>query len=162
MWVRQEAYRGNIVSESRTILPHGSLRIFDSVDSLLKLHRKTKSIDAFLDDRTDMSTVRRAWSEVRDNIERGSPAPAASKPDSVDSHLTESQTRQAFLSTLTLDAVNSLMALKVHYLCCYAIIVADRHSRTRKPKNARVNASRKISRNPFPPIRIMPRTLCQS
>ncbi|KAI9572604.1 hypothetical protein HD554DRAFT_2202498 [Boletus coccyginus] len=64
------------------------------VESLLKLHRKTKSIDAFLDDRTDMSTARRAWGEVRDNVER------------------EAQTRQAFLTTLTLDAVNTLMALK--------------------------------------------------
>ncbi|KAG8220143.1 hypothetical protein J3R82DRAFT_1169 [Butyriboletus roseoflavus] len=64
------------------------------VDSLLKLHRKTKSIDAFLDDRTDMSTARRAWGEVRDNVER------------------EAQTKQAFLSTLTLDVVSSLMTLK--------------------------------------------------
>ncbi|KAF8557363.1 RhoGAP-domain-containing protein [Imleria badia] len=64
------------------------------VESLLKLHRKTKSIDAFLDDRTDMSTTRRAWAEIRDNVER------------------EAQTRQAFLSTLTSDAVNSLMTLK--------------------------------------------------
>ncbi|KIJ68806.1 hypothetical protein HYDPIDRAFT_107059 [Hydnomerulius pinastri MD-312] len=64
------------------------------VDSLLKLHRKAKSIDSYLDDRTDLSTARRAWSEVRDNVER------------------EAQTRQAFLTTLTVDVVNSLMTLK--------------------------------------------------
>ncbi|KAG6371594.1 hypothetical protein JVT61DRAFT_9304 [Boletus reticuloceps] len=64
------------------------------VESLLKLHRKIKSIDVFLDDRTDMSTTRRAWAEIRDNLER------------------EAQTRQAFLSTLTVDCVNSLMTLK--------------------------------------------------
>ncbi|KAH7883937.1 hypothetical protein F5I97DRAFT_1930151 [Phlebopus sp. FC_14] len=55
------------------------------VDSLLRLHRKAKSIDTFLDDRTDMITARRAWGEVRDNVER------------------EAQTRQAFLTTLTVD-----------------------------------------------------------
>ncbi|KAF9243745.1 hypothetical protein BU15DRAFT_71870 [Melanogaster broomeanus] len=51
------------------------------VDSLLKLHRRAKSIDSFLDDRTDMSTARRAWDELS----------------------TEAQTRQAFLTTLTVD-----------------------------------------------------------
>ncbi|KAH7912985.1 hypothetical protein BJ138DRAFT_1171559 [Hygrophoropsis aurantiaca] len=64
------------------------------VESLLKLHRKAKSLDAYLDDRADLNTARRAWNEVRDNIER------------------EAQTRQAFLSTLTVDVVNSLSALK--------------------------------------------------
>ncbi|KAH0838640.1 hypothetical protein J3R83DRAFT_6965 [Lanmaoa asiatica] len=82
------------------------------VESLLRLHRKTKSIDAFLDDRTDTSTARRAWGEVRDNIERGLSFPITFKPDSVNLLLTEAQTRQAFLTTLTLDAVSSLMALK--------------------------------------------------
>ncbi|KAG9314701.1 hypothetical protein JVU11DRAFT_5510 [Chiua virens] len=77
------------------VLTDSFLNFFqESVDSLLKLHRKTKSIDAFLDDRTDLNTARRAWGEVRDNVER------------------EAQTRQAFLATLTLDAVNSLTALK--------------------------------------------------
>ncbi|KAJ7770818.1 hypothetical protein DFH07DRAFT_255860 [Mycena maculata] len=64
------------------------------VDSLGKLHRKIKSIDAFLDDRTDLSTTRSAWNEVRDNIDR------------------ESQARQAFLSTLTVDVINPLTSLK--------------------------------------------------
>ncbi|KAF9229718.1 RhoGAP-domain-containing protein [Gyrodon lividus] len=64
------------------------------VDSLLKLHRKVKSIDSFLDDRTDLSTARRTWGEIRDNVER------------------EAQTRQAFLTTLAVDVVNTLMTLK--------------------------------------------------
>ncbi|KAF5375014.1 hypothetical protein D9758_000090 [Tetrapyrgos nigripes] len=64
------------------------------VEALIKLHRKIKSIDAFLDDRTDVSTARSAWSEVRDNAER------------------EAQTRQAFLSTLTLDVITPLTTLK--------------------------------------------------
>ncbi|KAG1757960.1 hypothetical protein EDB19DRAFT_1660019 [Suillus lakei] len=64
------------------------------IDSLLKLHRKVKSIDNYLDDRTEVSTSRRAWNEVRDNVER------------------EAQTRQAFLATLTVDVVNALTSLR--------------------------------------------------
>ncbi|KAG2123602.1 hypothetical protein DEU56DRAFT_829349 [Suillus clintonianus] len=64
------------------------------IESLLKLHRKVKSIDNYLDDRTELSTSRRAWSEVRDNVER------------------EAQTRQAFLATLTVDVVNALTSLR--------------------------------------------------
>src|SRR3954449_291848 len=37
----------------------------------MKLHRKSQSIDAYLDERGDLSTTRSAWYEVRDNIERG-------------------------------------------------------------------------------------------
>lgn len=88
----------------------------DSVESLLKLHRKTKSIDVFLDDRTDMSTARRAWAEIRDNIERGSSISLAASR-LVHSLSIEAQARQAFLSTLTVDAVNSLMTLKVRPFC---------------------------------------------
>ncbi|KAG2370245.1 hypothetical protein BDR07DRAFT_1386850 [Suillus spraguei] len=64
------------------------------IESLLKLHRKVKSIDNYLDDRTELSTSRRAWNEVRDNVER------------------EAQTRQAFLATLTVDVVNALTSLR--------------------------------------------------
>lgn len=64
------------------------------VGSLLKLYSKVKSIDGGLDDLTELSTARRAWSEVIDNVER------------------EAQTRQAFLATLTSDVVNALIALK--------------------------------------------------
>ncbi|KAF7306583.1 Glucosamine 6-phosphate N-acetyltransferase [Mycena indigotica] len=64
------------------------------VDSLLKLHKKIKTIDAFLDDRTDLSTTRHTWAEVRDNTER------------------EAQARQAFLSALTVDVLNPLTSLR--------------------------------------------------
>ncbi|KAF8213491.1 hypothetical protein K438DRAFT_1902556 [Mycena galopus ATCC 62051] len=64
------------------------------VDSLLKLHKKIKAIDAFLDDRTELSTTRSAWNEVRDNVDR------------------ESQARQAFLSSLTVDVINPLTSLR--------------------------------------------------
>jgi hypothetical protein len=42
-----------------------------SVDSLVKLHRKTKSTDVYLDDRGDVATTRIVWGDVRDNLERG-------------------------------------------------------------------------------------------
>ncbi|KAJ4476619.1 hypothetical protein J3R30DRAFT_309536 [Lentinula aciculospora] len=64
------------------------------VESLLKLYRKIKSIDSFLDDRSDMSTARVAWAEIRENIER------------------EAQARQAFLHTLNSDIINPLTSLK--------------------------------------------------
>ncbi|KAJ7456631.1 hypothetical protein FB451DRAFT_610867 [Mycena latifolia] len=64
------------------------------VDSLSKLHKKIKTIDAFLDDRTDLSSTRSVWNEVRDNVDR------------------ESQARQAFLSTLTVDVINPLTSLR--------------------------------------------------
>ncbi|KAA1468463.1 RhoGAP-domain-containing protein [Dentipellis sp. KUC8613] len=64
------------------------------IDSLNRLHRKVKAIDAFLDDRVELTSARKAWSEVRDNVER------------------ESQARQAFLNTLSLDVLNPLIALR--------------------------------------------------
>ncbi|KAF8898486.1 hypothetical protein BD779DRAFT_1430902 [Infundibulicybe gibba] len=63
------------------------------VDSLLRLHRKARSMDGSMDDR-DLSTTRSAWGEVRDNIER------------------EAQVRQAFLSTLTVDIITPLTTLR--------------------------------------------------
>ncbi|KAF5312338.1 hypothetical protein D9619_002972 [Psilocybe cf. subviscida] len=64
------------------------------VDSLRKLHRKIKTVDATLDDRSDLSTVRSAWSEVVENVDR------------------EAQTRHALCSTLTSDIINPLTSLK--------------------------------------------------
>ncbi|KAK0473304.1 hypothetical protein IW261DRAFT_1505427 [Armillaria novae-zelandiae] len=106
------------LSASDTHLPaHGPIPLFDAhlrfltdsylsffnerkrieesyVDSLMRLHRKIKSIDSFLDDRTDLSNSRVAWAEIRDNVER------------------EAQARQAFLSTLTVDVLNPLTTVK--------------------------------------------------
>lgn len=42
-----------------------------SVDSLINLHKKAKAADLLFDDRSELSTTRGAWSEVRENIERG-------------------------------------------------------------------------------------------
>lgn len=42
-----------------------------SIDALLRLHKKTKSVDLQLDERTEPTTIRQAWNEVRDSLERG-------------------------------------------------------------------------------------------
>lgn len=42
-----------------------------SVESLNRLHKKAKAFDIYLDDRRDSTTLRQAWSEVRDGVERG-------------------------------------------------------------------------------------------
>ena len=46
---------------------------FLSVDALLRLHKKTKTIDIYLDHGTEPSPVRQVWSEIRDGLERGMP-----------------------------------------------------------------------------------------
>ncbi|KAI0005390.1 hypothetical protein BJV74DRAFT_804021 [Russula compacta] len=64
------------------------------IDSLWKLHQKAKVVDAFFDARIEPNSSRVAWNEIRDNVER------------------ETQARQAFLNTLTVDVINPLAALK--------------------------------------------------
>ncbi|GLB36502.1 putative GTPase-activator protein for Rho-like GTPases [Lyophyllum shimeji] len=64
------------------------------VESLLKLHRKIKSFDTYLDDRGELNTTRSAWHEVRDSVER------------------EAQAREAFCATLATDVINPLTTFK--------------------------------------------------
>ncbi|KAI8983411.1 hypothetical protein BD414DRAFT_81407 [Trametes punicea] len=64
------------------------------VAALLKLHRKSKSVDAFLDDRIDLSTTRVAWNEITDNVER------------------EASTRTAFLENLGSHVIDPLANFK--------------------------------------------------
>ncbi|KAF9262724.1 RhoGAP-domain-containing protein [Marasmius fiardii PR-910] len=64
------------------------------VESLVKLYRKIKSLDSFLDDRSDLNSTRSAWSEVRDNVER------------------EVHARQAFIATLSTDVIQPLTNFK--------------------------------------------------
>ncbi|KAI0374525.1 RhoGAP-domain-containing protein [Pilatotrama ljubarskyi] len=64
------------------------------VAALLKLHRKSKSIDAFLDDRIELTTTRVAWNEVTDNVER------------------EASTRTAFLENLGSHVIEPLANFK--------------------------------------------------
>jgi hypothetical protein len=64
------------------------------IDSLWKLHQRAAAVDSFFDARIEPDTSRAAWNEIRDNVER------------------ETQARQAFLNTLTIDVINPLTALK--------------------------------------------------
>ncbi|KAJ3502317.1 hypothetical protein NLJ89_g8943 [Agrocybe chaxingu] len=74
---------------------HVSRRIEETyVESLKKLYRKIKSADSSLDDRGELSTIRSAWAEVVENVDR------------------EAQTRQALCSTLTSDVISPLVTLK--------------------------------------------------
>ncbi|KAI0287230.1 Rho GTPase activation protein [Russula brevipes] len=63
-------------------------------DSLLKLHQKAKGIDAYFDASIKSSTMKAAWVEVRDSLER------------------EAQVRRHFLSALASDIIQPLTALK--------------------------------------------------
>lgn len=45
--------------------------LLSSVDSLRKLHRKMTSTNASLDDRGDLTSTRRVWGEIIDNVDRG-------------------------------------------------------------------------------------------
>ncbi|OCH92733.1 RhoGAP-domain-containing protein [Obba rivulosa] len=83
------------VSESYLTFFQERKRIEEAyVDALARLHHRVKDIDLSLDERSDLSTTRAAWSEVRDNVER------------------EADTRAAFLGTLTSDIINPLVALR--------------------------------------------------
>ncbi|KAI0735515.1 hypothetical protein C8Q76DRAFT_611686 [Earliella scabrosa] len=64
------------------------------VAALLKLHRKSKSIDAYMDDRIELSTTRVTWNEITDNVER------------------EAGTHTAFLETLGAHVIEPLANFK--------------------------------------------------
>ncbi|KAI0828264.1 RhoGAP-domain-containing protein [Trametes gibbosa] len=64
------------------------------VAALLRLHRKSKSIDAYLDDRIELSTTRVTWGEITDNVER------------------EASTRTAFLENLGAHVIEPLANFK--------------------------------------------------
>ena len=83
--IRPNSLTGRAESELRSTseyawLEHGGGAVNmmqSSVASLLKLHRKSKSIDTYMDDRMELSTTRVAWNEITDNVERGaSPSPS--------------------------------------------------------------------------------------
>ena len=64
----------------------------------MELHRKTLNVDQFFDARLETTTLRSAWSEVRDNVER------------------EAQTRRAFIDSMTHEVVGPLISFKVGFL----------------------------------------------
>lgn len=66
----------------------------NSVEALTRLHNKTRALDNLLDDRAEGTTLRRAWREVRDNLER------------------EADSRSAFLGCLKSDVLPPLSTLK--------------------------------------------------
>lgn len=84
-----------------------------SIDSLWKLHQKAKTVDAFFDARIEPNSSRVAWNEIRDNVERGM-AQYNPKYDPRPTSVIETQARQAFLNTLTVDVINPLTTLKVN------------------------------------------------
>ncbi|KAH9059288.1 Rho GTPase activation protein [Lactarius vividus] len=64
------------------------------IDSLRKLHRKAKTVDAAFNPRAEPTTTRAAWDTVRDNLDR------------------EASTRQAFVDSLDNDVIKPLTTLK--------------------------------------------------
>ncbi|KAF8265573.1 hypothetical protein EI94DRAFT_1804224 [Lactarius quietus] len=64
------------------------------IDSLRKLHGKAKSVEASYDSRTEASTTRQAWDDLRDNLER------------------EANIQQTFVDTLDNDVIKPLKILK--------------------------------------------------
>ena len=128
-----------------------------SINSLWKLHHRAAAVDTFFDARLEPDTSRAAWNEIRDNVERG-----AIQHDSwQDLRLTsvlETQARQAFLNTLTLDIINPLTALKVRYDILARLGILGSNLSERKRKTARESGSKKISKIPLRPIPTTPRT----
>ncbi|KAH9161827.1 hypothetical protein EDB89DRAFT_2080249 [Lactarius sanguifluus] len=64
------------------------------IDSLRKLHRKAKTVDASSDPRAEPTTTRVAWDKLRDNLEK------------------EANTQQAFVDILDNDVIKPLESLK--------------------------------------------------
>ena len=92
------AGRGSRKTSQSLRSPPSSLSIADhphSYESLVELHRKTLNVDQFFDSRLETTTLRSAWSEVRDNVER------------------EAQTRRAFMDSITHEVIGPLISFKV-------------------------------------------------
>lgn len=128
-----------------------------SIDSLYKLHHKTTAIDTYFDARIEPDTSRAAWSEVRDNVERGTSQHNLQQDLRFISVL-ETQVRQAFLNTLTIDIINPLTALKVNDKLLAGLDILDSNLSKRKHKTAHESGSKKISRTPPRPMTTMLRT----
>lgn len=128
-----------------------------SIDSLWKLHHKATAIDTHFDARIEPDTSRAAWSEVRDNVERGTSQYNLQQDLRLISVL-ETQARQAFLDTLTTDIINPLTALKVNDELLTGLDILDSNLSKRKRKTAHESGSKKISRILPRPMTIMLRT----
>jgi len=115
-----------------------------SIDSLWKLHHKATAIDTYFDARIEPNTSRAAWSEIRDNVERGTSQHNLQQDLRLISVL-ETQARQAFLNTLTIDIINPLTALKVNDALFAGLGILDSNLSKRKRKTAHESGSKKIS-----------------
>ena len=125
-----------------------------SIDSLWKLHHKATAIDTYFDARIEPDTSRAAWSEVRDNEERGMGQHNYQQGLKLISVL-ETHARQAFLITLTVDIINPLTELKVNDAFLAGLGTLDSYLSKRKRKTAHESGSKKISRVPPRPMRTM-------
>lgn len=115
-----------------------------SVAALLRLHRKSKSLDTYLDDRLELSTTRVAWNEITDNVERGaSPLVCTRLPGAHRPRWTEASTRTAFLENLGAHVIDPLANFKVRFTLCSASAVYGSPVYARRSKIASANGSRK-------------------
>lgn len=89
------------------------LTLCDSVEALLKLHRRCKTTDIYLNGGHDVPySTRKVWDEVRDNVDRGT-CTITYPLILVDRDSAEADTRKAFMESLTVEVINPLVALKV-------------------------------------------------
>lgn len=116
-----------------------------SIDSLWKLHHKATAIDTYYDARIEPDTSRTAWNEVRDNVERGTNQHNLEQDLKLIS-VPETQARQAFLNTLTIDIINPLTALKVGDALLAGLGILDSNLSKRKHKTAHESGLKKISK----------------
>ena len=91
-------------------------RTSSSVDALMRLHKKTKSMDGFMDDRAEASTIRQVWSEIRDGVERGMDPTSCYSRCWLIFSTPEAQSRLAFLQAMNVDVIVPLTNLKVRKL----------------------------------------------
>ncbi|VDC01936.1 unnamed protein product [Peniophora sp. CBMAI 1063] len=93
--IQQFDFQLKVLSDSYLAFFYERRRIEEVyIDSLAKLHTRTRTIDLYLDDKGDLSTARKAWGELRDDVER------------------ETTTRQAFLHSLSEDVIAPLQSLR--------------------------------------------------
>ncbi|KAH9008445.1 hypothetical protein EDB83DRAFT_530461 [Lactarius deliciosus] len=81
------------------------------IDSLRKLHRKAKTVDASSDPRAEPTTTRTAWDKLRDNLEKGTHLCTLNRllESTV---VAEANTQQAFVDILDNDVIKPLESLK--------------------------------------------------
>jgi hypothetical protein len=116
-----------------------------SIDSLSKLHHKATAIDSYFDARIEPDTSRATWNEVRDNVERGTSQHNLQRELRLTIVL-ETQAREAFLNTLTVDIINPLTTLKASDELLAGLGILGSNLFKRKRKTAHESGSKKISR----------------